>query len=126
MPGNAAVIEGGSVNLTTNAITPCPGVDPVTMQTTNATCAGGTCDCRTRNVTLNLMPGRTYEIAVFHADRHPTESNYQLTLSGFATKRSNCMPRCGDGVLTGEGPLPSLRTTKSTRLAGPPAGTFEQ
>ena len=36
--------------------------------------------------------GRTYEIAVFRADRHPTESNYQLTLSGFPTTRSNCMP----------------------------------
>jgi cysteine-rich repeat protein len=100
-PGNAMVIEGGSVNPTTNLITPCPGVDPITMQTTNATCAGGTCDCRTRPVTLGLMAGRTYEIAVFHADRHPTESNYQLTLSGFATKRTNCMPSCGDGVTTG-------------------------
>ena len=45
--------------------------------------------------------GRTYEIAVFGADRHPTESNYQLTLSGFATQKSNCMPRCGDGRQTG-------------------------
>ena len=45
--------------------------------------------------------GRTYEIAVFGADRHPTESNYQLTLSGFKTNRSNCGPRCGDGVRTG-------------------------
>ncbi len=49
---------------------------------------------------LNLTPGQIYEIAVFHADRHPTESNYQLTLSGFTTNRSNCQPRCGDGVVS--------------------------
>jgi len=35
------------------------------------------------------------------ADRHPPESNYQLTLSGCATKRSECGPRCGDGVVSG-------------------------
>jgi fibro-slime domain-containing protein len=48
---------------------------------------------------LGLEVGRTYEIVVFHADRHPRESNYQLTLSGFATQRSFCEPRCGDGVV---------------------------
>ncbi len=59
---------------------------------------------------LGLEVGKTYEIAVFHADRHPRESNYQLTLSGFSTSRSNCAPRCGDGVVTAaeecdEGPM---------------------
>jgi fibro-slime domain-containing protein len=49
---------------------------------------------------LGLEAGKTYEIAVFHADRHPRESNYQLTLQGFSTSRSNCEPRCGDGVTT--------------------------
>jgi fibro-slime domain-containing protein len=48
---------------------------------------------------LGLEVGRTHEIVVFHADRHPRESNYQLTLSGFATQRSACEPRCGDGVV---------------------------
>jgi hypothetical protein len=47
-----------------------------------------------------LEPGRIYEIAVFHADRHPRESNYQLTLSGFATTKSVCVPRCGDEITT--------------------------
>jgi hypothetical protein len=50
---------------------------------------------------LGLEVGRTYEIVVFHADRHPRESNYQLTLSGFSTTRTTCVPRCGDGVRTG-------------------------
>jgi fibro-slime domain-containing protein len=47
-----------------------------------------------------LEMGKTYEIAVFHADRHPRDANYQLTLSGFATQLSNCAPTCGDGVAT--------------------------
>ncbi len=50
---------------------------------------------------LGLEVGGTYEIAVFHADRHPRESNYQLTLSGFTTTSSNCEPACGDGIRTG-------------------------
>ncbi len=50
--------------------------------------------------TFGLEEGRIYEIAVFHADQHPRESNYQLTLSGFSTQRSECTPQCGDGVAT--------------------------
>jgi fibro-slime domain-containing protein len=50
---------------------------------------------------LGLEVGRTYEIVVFHADRHPRESNYQLTLQGFQTTRSVCEPRCGDAIRTG-------------------------
>ncbi len=49
---------------------------------------------------LNMTPGNTYEIAIFHADRHPRESNYQLTLQGFSTNKSSCVPDCGDGVAT--------------------------
>jgi fibro-slime domain-containing protein len=47
-----------------------------------------------------LEAGKIYEIAVFHADRHPRDANYQLTLSSFSTTISNCMPTCGDGVAT--------------------------
>ncbi|HEY5960291.1 MAG TPA: fibro-slime domain-containing protein, partial [Polyangiaceae bacterium] len=50
--------------------------------------------------TFGLEDGKVYEIAVFHADRHPRESNYQLTVSGFSTIRTSCQPRCGDGVTT--------------------------
>jgi hypothetical protein len=49
---------------------------------------------------LGLEVGKTYEIAIFHADQHPRESNYQLTLYGYSTTRSVCEPRCGDGVTT--------------------------
>jgi fibro-slime domain-containing protein len=47
-----------------------------------------------------LEMGKIYEIAVFHADRHPRDANYQLSLSSFSTSLSNCMPTCGDGVAT--------------------------
>ena len=50
---------------------------------------------------LGLEVGGTYEISVFHADRHPRESNYELTLSGFSTQISYCTPECGDGVQAG-------------------------
>lgn len=49
---------------------------------------------------MNLVPGNIYEIAIFHADRHPRESNYQLSLQGFSTTQSECKPACGDGVAT--------------------------
>ena len=58
-------------------------------------------DVTSGNVTgLGLTKSQTYEIAVFHADQHPRESNYKLTLTGFTTTRTNCAPFCGDGVVT--------------------------
>ncbi len=99
--GMATIIEGGEINPTTGVINDCTVANPYTLQINNATCPGGTCDCRTRTVNLGLAMGKTYEIAVFHADRHPTESNYQLTLSGFSTNKSNCGAACGDGVVSG-------------------------
>jgi fibro-slime domain-containing protein len=110
--GVATIIEGGSLDLAGTNILPCTGgADPYTgvafnLQTGNdgnghSNCTNATCDCRNRTVDLGLAMNRTFEIAVFGADRHPTESNYQLTLSGFQTKKSNCMPACGDGAQTG-------------------------
>jgi fibro-slime domain-containing protein len=53
------------------------------------------------DVDLGLKMGNVYEIAVFQAERYPTESNYQLTLGGFTGVKSSCMGACGDGVVTG-------------------------
>jgi hypothetical protein len=124
--GNAAIQEGGNVYMAcTNPpgqtvcptiplghavgdLVPCDGStiakDPLTGAAFNATCAGGTCDCRQRTLTaaqLGLTPGNTYEIAVFERDGHPPESNFQLSLSGFSTNESACQPKCGDGIVAG-------------------------
>lgn len=48
---------------------------------------------------FGLVKGRVYEIVFFHAERHTTESNFQLTLSGFLAPRSYCRSTCGDGIL---------------------------
>jgi fibro-slime domain-containing protein len=50
---------------------------------------------------LGLEVGRTYELVVFHADRHPRESNYMLSMTGLSSTRSECFSQCGDGVVTG-------------------------
>jgi fibro-slime domain-containing protein len=52
------------------------------------------------NVSLGLQDGQVYEIAVFQAERKTVASTYKLTLSGFNASRSECVPVCGDGVLT--------------------------
>ena len=111
--GFATIIEGGSLNAAGTAILPCATttLDPYTQQPfdtlTNtdgnghSNCTNSTCDCRTRTANLGLALGSTYEIAIFGANRHPTESSYQLTLSGFTSNESQCTPRCGDGLTTG-------------------------
>lgn len=48
--------------------------------------------------TLGLTIGGIYEIALFHAERHSTGSNFKLTLTGFAPTTSTCRSACGDGV----------------------------
>jgi len=67
---------------------------------------GGTHERAEQSVVINastfkLVSGNTYEIAVFQAERGPVESNYQLTLSGFSTVRTQCGAQCGDGKVTG-------------------------
>ncbi|MFL5307000.1 MAG: DUF4215 domain-containing protein [Polyangia bacterium] len=120
--GMATTQEGGEVYLPGQVLPagaqvgdliPCDGtaaaVDPVTKVgfnnsgTTKApNCTTTTCDCRVRKLDLGLKAGNTYEIAIFQRDGHPSESNFQLTLSGFSTNQSQCGARCGDGVVTGD------------------------
>jgi fibro-slime domain-containing protein len=110
--GTATITEGGHYNNATGTIAACPGPDPnyigtdmneMMLRTTNSSCPGANanCDCRTRTVPLGLEMDRTYEIAIFHADRGATESNYQLTLSGFSTRRTVCTDMCGNMVVKG-------------------------
>ncbi len=53
------------------------------------------------NLGLGLLDGRVYPISVFHAERRAKGSSFRLTLSGFRTERSLCVPDCGDGVVAG-------------------------
>lgn len=53
-----------------------------------------------RVVDLGLELGSVYEIVVFQAERRPTGSSYQLTLSNFTSERSICESQCGDGIKT--------------------------
>nr|WP_233261394.1 DUF4215 domain-containing protein [Vitiosangium sp. GDMCC 1.1324] len=67
---------------------------------------GGVHGPQTNSITLSqkatdfgLQLGRIYEAAVFQAERRTTGSSYQLTLSNFVTRRTECRANCGNGVL---------------------------
>ena len=51
--------------------------------------------------TLQLETQRIYEIALFHAERHTSASNFNLTLDGFVAAKSRCKSNCGDKMATG-------------------------
>lgn len=61
--------------------------------------AGITLDA-TAAATLGLTLGGVYEVVVFQAERHTTQSSYRLTLENFGAGRSICEPVCGDGIVT--------------------------
>jgi fibro-slime domain-containing protein len=50
---------------------------------------------------LGIVTGGLYEIVLFHAERHTTSSNFELTLTGFAPSYSTCHTTCGDGIVAG-------------------------
>jgi fibro-slime domain-containing protein len=100
-PGNATVVEGGCLDTSGNITGTTAGSTACSPGNGTKVPAATPDDFRTRTVNLGLENGKVYEIAIFGADRHPPESNYQLTLQGFTNKRSNCQPRCGDGVVSG-------------------------
>ncbi|HEX2882661.1 MAG TPA: DUF4215 domain-containing protein, partial [Polyangiaceae bacterium] len=61
-----------------------------------ATCAA--CADTSRPHTMTV--GNVYEIAVFHAERQASASNFNLSITGFVKAKSECVSVCGDGVLT--------------------------
>lgn len=50
--------------------------------------------------TYGLADGQVYEIAVFQAERRMEGSSFRLTLQGFDTARTDCVPECGDSIVT--------------------------
>ena len=69
---------------------------------------GGIHQAAANNITLNaagaatygLTAGGMYEIALFQAERHVSQSNYKLTLGGFVHSTSVCKSICGDAIVT--------------------------
>ena len=90
----ATITEGGCLDAV-GGIQVCPTLTAPTPAPSSPA------DYRNRTMDLGLKTGSIYEIAIFGADRHPPESNYQLTLSGFSVKQSVCIPHCGDGIVSG-------------------------
>jgi len=100
-PGDAKVTEGGCLDATGNITGVTAGSNACSPTNTTPPTATTPDDFRVHTVTLGLNTGKVYEIAIFGGDRHPPESNYQLTLNGYTTKKSICTPRCGDGIVSG-------------------------
>jgi len=69
---------------------------------------GGVHSAQTKSITLGatnaaalgLVQNKVYEFALFQAERNRCESNYAVTFKGFARAKSECVPKCGDGVKT--------------------------
>jgi fibro-slime domain-containing protein len=78
----------------------CDFVAPGTVYPSPACTATAASAGNGHDVDLELKIGSVYEIAVFQAERYPSESNYQLTLGGFTGVKSSCVGACGDGVVT--------------------------
>ena len=103
-PGTANIIEGGCLDALGNLAPPTAATylaGGCTPTNGAAPPAPGPDDFRTRTANLNLNNGKVYEIAIFGADRHPPESNFQLSLNGYTTTLSECQPHCGDGIVSG-------------------------
>ena len=94
-PGTANIIEGGCLDALGNLAPPTAATylaGGCTPTNGAAPPAPGPDDFRVRTANLNLNSGKVYEIAIFGANRHPTESNYQITINGYTRKRSVCQP----------------------------------
>jgi fibro-slime domain-containing protein len=53
------------------------------------------------SVGLDLVTNHVYEMTLFHAERHTTQSNFILSLGNFVKTTTSCTPICGDGIEVG-------------------------
>jgi hypothetical protein len=100
-PGDAQSIEGGCLDDAGNIIGITAGSSACSSASTSSVpVASSPDDFRVRTVPLGLQTGKLYEMAIFAANRHPsTQSNLHVSLTGSSSRRSTCVPTCGDGVL---------------------------
>ena len=93
-PGDATYTAGGCLDATGNQIGAVAGSTACTVTNNGKTSPAAVTpdDFKAGTVKLGLVTGKVYEIAIFGANRHPPDSDFQLTLSGYTTKRSVCHP----------------------------------
>lgn len=88
--GTAISTEGGFIDAN-HAITSCPSGDPADpMNSKNCPKPVSGDDCRSRTVPLSVKQWQTYELAVFGAQRHPTQSTLEIVVSGTQKLASVC------------------------------------
>ena len=91
-PGDAQVTEGGCLDAAGNIVGVIAGATDCAPTNGAKVPATTPADFRVHTVTLGLVTGKVYEIAIFGANRSPIDSNFQLTRTGSAIKRSVCQP----------------------------------
>ena len=91
-PGDAKVVEGGCLDTAGNIIGITTGSKDCAPKNGTAPTATTPDDFRVRTVKLGLETGKTYELAIFHANRSPPQSDLQITLQGLSVRRSICTP----------------------------------
>ena len=95
-PSQANIIENGCLDTAGNLPPPTQatytagGCSPTNGAAVPAPIDGD--DFHVRSTDLKMENGKVYEIAIFKADRHPPESDFKLTLTGFTATRSFCQP----------------------------------
>jgi len=93
-PGDARVFEGGCVDTAGNQIGASAGSTACSPGNINPKIpAVSPGDFSDHTVKLGLVTGKVYEIAIFGANRRPTDSDFQITLGGYTTRRSVCVPQ---------------------------------
>jgi fibro-slime domain-containing protein len=92
-PGNAQITEGGCLDSAGNIVGITAGKHGCSASSSSSITVKTPEDFRARTVPLGLQSGKTYELAIFHANRSPVESNVQITLTGFTAQLSSCTPR---------------------------------
>jgi fibro-slime domain-containing protein len=90
--GGVHAIEKRSIRLNANGTVDCKVGEPGVFDDLN--------NCEVASRDLGLLTGKVYEIALFHAERHTSESNFRLALTGFVDVKSKCTAVCGDGTQT--------------------------
>lgn len=87
-PGTASVVEGGCLDSSGAIIGTTTGSTACSSRNSTPPRANDPDDFRARTIPLGLQNGKSYELAIFHANRTPVESNLQLTLTGFSSSES--------------------------------------